>query len=95
MDRVLRFLGLAVALAACSFPALAQNRRPWPAGDEIGMANTLGPATWQRCATYLANPAAKAYELSFARSKIRPCPGRPARPDASSRSARNPPFLKA
>src|SRR5262249_49908084 len=50
--------------------AVAQSR--WPAGDEIGMANTLGPATWQRCATYLANPRAKSYELSYVRSNTMP-----------------------
>ena len=72
MDRVLRPLGIAFALLACALPAQAQNRPPWPAGDEIGMANTLGPATWQRCATYLANPAAKSYELSFPRSNTMP-----------------------
>src|SRR5215831_19861073 len=50
--------------------ALAQSR--WPAGDEIGMANTLGPATWQRCAPHLADPRAKSYELSFVRSNTMP-----------------------
>ena len=72
MDRVLRPLGIAFTVLACALPAQAQNRPPWPAGDEIGMANTLGPATWQRCATYLANPAAKSYELSFLRSNTMP-----------------------
>jgi kynurenine formamidase len=37
---------------------------PWPAGDQRGMANTLGPATWWRCAEHLAAPGAKCYELS-------------------------------
>src|SRR3954466_4316409 len=72
MDRVLRPLGIAFALLACELPAQAQNRPPWPAGDEIGMANTLGPATWQRCATYLADPKAKSYELSHLRSNTMP-----------------------
>ena len=45
---------------------------PWPAGDELGMANTLGPATWKRCAPYLANPKAKSYELSHIRSNTMP-----------------------
>ena len=36
------------------------------------MANTLGPATWQRCATHLADPKAKSYELSFLRSNTMP-----------------------
>ena len=72
MDRVLRPLGIAFALLACALPAQAQARPPWPAGDEIGMANTLGPATWQRCATHLANPNAKSYELSHLRSNTMP-----------------------
>jgi len=45
---------------------------PWPAGDELGMANTLGPATWKRCAPYLADPKAKSYELSYLRSNTMP-----------------------
>jgi kynurenine formamidase len=53
-------------------PAGAQRRPPWPAGDEIGMANTLGPATWQRCAPHLAAPNARSYELSFIRSNTMP-----------------------
>jgi kynurenine formamidase len=61
-----------LVLLVQAVPAAAQNRPPWPAGDEIGMANTLGPATWQRCATYLANPNAKAYELSYLRSNTMP-----------------------
>ena len=72
MNNVLRASTSVLALAICMLPAGAQNRPPWPAGDEIGMANTLGPATWQRCATYLANPNAKSYELSFPRSNTMP-----------------------
>ena len=52
--------------------AHAQAKSPWPAGDEIGMANTLGPATWKRCAPHLANPKAKSYELSHMRSNTMP-----------------------
>ena len=64
-------------LASCALviaPTLAQSqtRPPWPPGDEIGMANHLGPATWKRCAPHLANPRAKAYELSFVRSNTMP-----------------------
>src|SRR5215510_14405097 len=71
MDRALRPFAIVALLAAAS-AAQAQNRPPWPAGDEIGMSNTLGPATWQRCATYLAAPNAKAYELSYLRSNTMP-----------------------
>jgi kynurenine formamidase len=60
------------ALLVTTLAAHAQNRPPWPAGDEIGMANTLGPSTWQRCAPHLANPGAKSYELSFVRSNTMP-----------------------
>ena len=65
-------------LASCALlalPSLAHAQSaasPWPAGDEIGMANTLGPATWKRCAPYLANPKAKSYELSHIRSNTMP-----------------------
>ena len=67
-----RPLGIACALAAIPFAGTAQNRPPWPAGDEMGMANTLGPVTWQRCAAQLANPNAKSYELSHLRSNTMP-----------------------
>ena len=63
---------LVTATLAVTHSANAQNRPPWPAGDELGMANTLGPATWQRCAPHLANPNAKAYELSYVRSNTMP-----------------------
>jgi kynurenine formamidase len=72
LSRALRTFGPIFVLLVQPLPAPAQNRPPWPAGDEIGMANTLGPATWQRCATYLANPNAKAYELSYLRSNTMP-----------------------
>lgn len=45
---------------------------PWPAGDELGMANQIGPGTYARCAWYMANPKAKAYELSYIRSNTMP-----------------------
>lgn len=41
-------------------------------GDEVGMARELGPATWARCADYLANADAKVYELSHVRSNTMP-----------------------
>ena len=64
-------------LASCALLALprsliAQSASPWPAGDELGMANTLGPATWKRCAPHLANAKAKSYELSHIRSNTMP-----------------------
>jgi kynurenine formamidase len=45
---------------------------PWPAGDERGMANAIGPATWARCAPYLGNARSKAYEISQVRSNTMP-----------------------
>ena len=41
---------------------------PWPAGDQRGMANTLGVGTWMRCAFHLNQPGARIYELSHLRS---------------------------
>jgi kynurenine formamidase len=45
---------------------------PWPAGDERGMANTLGPGTWARCAFHLTQQNAKTYEVSHVRSNTMP-----------------------
>ena len=45
---------------------------PWPAGDERGMANQIGPATLQRCAWHMSQPGARAYELSQVRSNTMP-----------------------
>ena len=72
MTHLLRTFSSISVLIAGSLAANAQSRPPWPAGDEIGMANTLGPETWQRCAPHLANPSAKSYELSFVRSNTMP-----------------------
>ena len=69
MIRILaRALLASFALFFISHGAHAQAASAWPAGDEIGMANTLGPETWKRCAPHLAKSKAKAYELSFVRS---------------------------
>jgi kynurenine formamidase len=76
-------LALAVSLAMTSAGAmepwriLAQSKKltpqpPWPAGDERGMANQVGPATWARCAWHLGNSKSKAYELSHVRSNAMP-----------------------
>jgi len=45
---------------------------PWPAGDERGMANQIGAATWNRCAWHLTLPGVQAYELSQIRSNTMP-----------------------
>ena len=69
-------IGYALAAAGALITAAAAQsqtqRSPWPPGDELGMANTLGPSTWQRCATHLADPKAKSYELSYLRSNTMP-----------------------
>jgi kynurenine formamidase len=60
-------------LAATEVAAQSQTPMPpWPQGDERGMGNTQGPGTWQRCVQHLANPNAKAYEISFVRSNTMP-----------------------
>jgi kynurenine formamidase len=45
---------------------------PWPQGDERGMANQIGPATFQRCAWHMQQPGARSYELSHLRSNTMP-----------------------
>ncbi len=70
-------LAAAPAFAMEPWRILAQSRKqtpqpPWPAGDERGMANQIGPATWARCAWYLGHAKAKSYELSYLRSNTMP-----------------------
>ena len=45
---------------------------PWSAGDQRGMANTLGVGTLMRCAFHLNRPGARIYELSHLRSNEMP-----------------------
>jgi len=45
---------------------------PWPQGDERGMANQIGSATWSRCAWHMTQPGAQSYELSQVRSNTMP-----------------------
>ena len=45
---------------------------PWAQGDERGMANQIGPATYQRCAWHMSQPDARVYELSQIRSATMP-----------------------
>ncbi len=45
---------------------------PWPQGDERGMANAIGPATWARCMPHLGNSKAQSYEISQVRSNTMP-----------------------
>ncbi len=70
--RIVHALLAFCALLAAPTLAQSQSKSPWPAGDEIGMANTLGTATWKRCAAHLANPKSKSYELSHLRSNTMP-----------------------
>src|SRR6187399_274039 len=70
-----RFICALAALGALVSGAEAQNTTApsrWGQGVEIGMANTLGSATWQRCAQSLANPRSKSYEVSHPRSNTMP-----------------------
>jgi kynurenine formamidase len=76
---ITRFLCALAAASALVSVAHAQTPSPltsnptrWGAGDELGMANTLGTATWQRCAPSLANPKSKSYEISYLRSNTMP-----------------------
>ena len=70
-------LAAAPACAIEPWKLLAQSRKqmpqpPWPAGDERGMANQIGAATFARCAWHLGQPKAKSYELSQLRSNTMP-----------------------
>jgi len=77
MVLALAVLGAAPAAAMEPWKVLADTRKktpqpPWPAGDERGMANQIGPATWARCAWHMGQPGARAYELSYLRSNTMP-----------------------
>lgn len=63
---------LAFLCATVAATAANAQRPPWPVGDERGMANHLGPATWQRCAAHLGDANAKSYEVSHLRSNTMP-----------------------
>ena len=46
---------------------------PWPAGDERGMANAIGPETFARCAWHIARRGAKSCSsISFRSRRIFP-----------------------
>ncbi len=45
---------------------------PWAKGDQVGMANTLGPGTWLRCARHMSDAKSRVYELSHIRSNTMP-----------------------
>jgi len=70
------FLGNLIGLIGLTFAAgiaaAQQPAPPWPAGDERGMANAIGPETWGRCAEVLSRSNAKAYEVSHLRSGTMP-----------------------
>src|SRR5215470_14942202 len=70
--RLLWALAAASAVVSEADAQTATGPSRWGVGDELGMANTLGPATWQRCAQSLANPKAKSYEISHLRSNTMP-----------------------
>jgi kynurenine formamidase len=63
---------MAAEPAALRAQAAKSPAPPWPAGDERGMANTLGEATTRRCGWHLSQPGARTYEASFVRSNTMP-----------------------
>jgi kynurenine formamidase len=75
--KAIPFLCLAAGIAfAADEPPKLQRLKvpspPWKAGDERGMANQIGPATFQRCAWHMSQPGAIAYEISQVRSNTMP-----------------------
>ena len=75
MNRKLRFVQITIIATTCIMSMLretASGQAGAPAGDELGMARGLGPATWARCAEHISSPKAKVYELSHLRSSTMP-----------------------
>ena len=62
----------ALAVEPVKLQRLKVPSPPWPAGDERGMANQIGPATLQRCAWHVGEAGARTYELSQVRSNSMP-----------------------
>ncbi len=72
-----RLAAMSAALSLITGSAVAAGEKavagpPWPQGDERGMANAVGPATWARCMPHLGNAKAQSYELSHLRSNTMP-----------------------
>lgn len=69
-------LMFAVFAAHAAEPVKLQRMKvpapPWPAGDQRGMANQIGPATLNRCAWHMQQPYARTYEVSQVRSNSMP-----------------------
>jgi kynurenine formamidase len=77
MSAYLRWIVLFAVLSVnAAEPVKLQRMRvpppPWPAGDERGMANQIGPATFARCAWHMQQPDARTYEVSHPRSNTMP-----------------------
>jgi kynurenine formamidase len=77
MSAYLKWILLFAAFAAhATEPVKLQRMKvpspPWPAGDERGMANQIGPATLNRCAWFMQQPYARPYEISHLRSNTMP-----------------------
>ena len=77
MSAYLKLILLAAVFSAHAVEPVKLQRMkvpapPWPAGDERGMANQLGPATLNRCAWYLQQPYSRPYEVSHGRSNTMP-----------------------
>ena len=64
--------GWAVEPAALLAMSSKSPAPPWPGGDEMGMANTLGEATTMRCGRHHSQRGARTYEASFVRSNAMP-----------------------
>ena len=77
MSAYLRLLPLLIVFSVHAVEPVKLQRMkvpspPWPAGDERGMANQIGPATLQRCSWHMQQPGARTYEISQVRSNTMP-----------------------
>ncbi len=68
-ELLISLMGLTLATSVAT---AQESASPWPAGDERGMANAIGPETWGRCAALLSQSSAKVYEVSQLRTGTMP-----------------------